>query len=216
MKKIDRIQLAEMIRERYQSSRKKEQTKILDEFVAITGLHRKSAVRLLSSSEMSEMLSSKPNSRQIYDDAVKETLIVLWEASDRICGKRLKAIIPVLLESLEGHQRLKLDATVRERVLSISAATIDRLLRSVRSPASPPKRKRPVYRTRAQVAVKTFADWSDSAPGHLGMDFVAHCGGSLTGPFIHSLVVTDVSSGWTEATALLMREQSIVVEGLDR
>ena len=44
---------------------------------------------------------------------------------------------------------------------------------------------------------------------------MAHCGGTFTGSFINPLVVTDGSSGWTEAIPLLAREQSLVVEGLE-
>ena len=71
--------------------------------------------------------------RRICDDAVKEALIVLWEASDRICGKRLKAVLPDLLGSHEKHEHLKLDIHVRELLLAVSAASIDRLLKNIRS-----------------------------------------------------------------------------------
>jgi hypothetical protein len=64
------------------------------------------------------------------------------------------------------------------------------------------------------VKVKTFADWQEQAPGETEMDFVVHCGGMAVGEKIHSLVQTDVFSGWTEAVPLLAREQSLVVEGL--
>ena len=65
------------------------------------------------------------------------------------------------------------------------------------------------------VPVRTFTDWNEPGPGYLEIDLVAHGGGIVTGAFIHSLVVTDVSSGWTEAVPLLAREQSLVVEGLE-
>ena len=52
-------------------------------------------------------------------------------------------------------------------------------------------------------------------PGYLEIDLVAHCGGTVTGSYISSLVVTDVCSGWTEAIPLLAREQSLVVVGLE-
>ena len=35
------------------------------------------------------------------------------------------------------------------------------------------------------------------------------------GSFIHSLVATDICTGWTEAVPLLAREQSLIVEGLE-
>jgi hypothetical protein len=214
MERRTRCELVGGLRERYRQSDKRAKTKILDEFVAITGHHRKYAVRLLNKSEAA-IDRSLPEARCVYGEAVKEALIVLWEASDRICGKRLKAILPLLLESMARHGQLKLEAAVRELLLAMSAATIDRLLRPIRTHAKPRNRRRPIRKTRNRISVRTFADWEEAAPGDLEIDFVAHCGGSLTGSFIHSLVVTDVCSGWTEATPLLMREQSLVVEGLE-
>ena len=76
-----------------------------------------------------------------YDAPVREALILLWEASDRICGKRLKSLIPILIGSMERHGHLRLDAPVRERLLTASAATINRLLTVVR--ARGPRRSTP-------------------------------------------------------------------------
>jgi hypothetical protein len=39
--------------------------------------------------------------KRIYDEAVRQALALLWEAADRICGKRLKALLPILIESME-------------------------------------------------------------------------------------------------------------------
>ena len=208
-----KLELAEVLRARYGISSKDAKTRILDEFVKTSGYHRKYALRLLGHPTISPDCIV-PSRRRVYDGAVKEALIVLWEASDRICGKRLKAILPELLKSLESHEHLKLDSNVRELLLVVSAASIDRLLRSIRSQAGGRTRRRTVGKIRSLVKVKTFGDWDDARPGSTEIDFVAHCGGTLTGSFIHSLVMTDVASGWTEATPLLVREQSLVVEGL--
>ena len=67
----------------------------------------------------------------------------------------------------------------------------------------------------SQIPVRTYNDWNWSSPGFLEIDLVAHCGGTLSGSFIHSLVATDICTGWTEAVPLLAREQSLVVEGLE-
>jgi len=208
-----KLDLAAVLRERYSASTRDAKSRILDEFVKTSGYHRKYALRLLSHQAISPACAV-PIRRRVYDDAVKEALVVLWEASDRICGKRLKAILPELLKSLESHNHLKLEPHVRALLLAVSAASIDRLLRSIRSQAGSRTRRRSVGKLRSQVKVKTFGDWEDAQPGSTEIDFVAHCGGTLTGSFIHSLVMTDVASGWTEATPLLVREQSLVVEGL--
>jgi hypothetical protein len=208
-----KLELAEVLRARYTISSKEAKSRILDEFVKTSGYHPKYALRLLGPQTISAAWAV-PSRRRIYDGAVKEALIVLWEASDRICGKRLKAILPELLKSLESHDHLKVDPNVRELLLVVSAASIDRLLQSIRSQAGHRTRRRSMRKIRSQVKVKTFGDWEDARPGSTEIDFVAHCGGTLTGSFIHSLVMTDVASGWTEATPLLVREQSLVVEGL--
>ena len=70
-----------------------------------------------------------------------------------------------------------------------------------------------------QIPVRTYSDWNQPPPGFLEIDLVeidlvAHCGGTLSGSFIHSLVATDICTGWTEAVPLLAREQSLVIEGL--
>jgi hypothetical protein len=70
---------------------------------------------------------------------VRQALIVLWEASDRICGKRLKPLLPVLLPALERHGHVSLDLTVRANLMAVSAATIDRMLSGVRASASMPR-----------------------------------------------------------------------------
>ena len=67
----------------------------------------------------------------------------------------------------------------------------------------------------SRVPVRTFMDWNEPGPGYLEIDLVAHGGGAVSGAYIHSLVATDISSGWTEAVPLLACEQSLVVEGLE-
>jgi hypothetical protein len=202
-----------VLRERYQLAMRGEKTRILDELAALAGCHRKHAIRLLGKSD--SMVPEPAGGRRVYGEAVKEALIVLWEAADRICGKRLKALLPSLIEAMERHGHLDLDETVRQRLLLISAATIDRQLAPIRSTARGRRKRRRATATSQRVPVRTFSDWHEPAPGFFEIDFVVHCGGSVAGCCIHSLVATDVCSGWTEAVPLLAREQSLVVEGLE-
>src|SRR5262249_23843794 len=153
--------------------------------------------------------------RRTYDEAVRQALIVLWEAADRICGKRLKAVLPGLVAALERHGHLDLDPGVRQRVLAVSAATIDRLLAAVRGATPGRKKRRAKNSSSKEIPVRTFADYGDAQPGLLEIDFVSHGGTSMQGVFLWSLVATEVCSGWTEAVALVAREQSLVVEGLE-
>lgn len=209
-----RRELLETLRQRYLQAPKMEKTKILDEFVAVAGCHRKHAIRLLTG-DCPTALPAPATARRIYDEAVRQALVVLWEAADRMCGKRLKAILPSLIASLERHGHLDLDPTVRQRLLSASAATIDRLLTSVRDAASGRKKRKRATKQSKQIPIRTFADWNEPPPGYLEIDFVSHGGSSMQGIFLWSLVATDVCSGWTEVVPLLAREQSLVVEGLE-
>src|SRR5438105_2055164 len=123
-----RQDLLHAIRERYRGGLRDEKRQILDEFVAVTGYHRKHAIRLLMHAKPCAAGASRPARLPVYDAAVREALIVLWEASDRICGKRLKPLLPMLVSALERHGHLTLESTVRARMLAASAATLDRLL----------------------------------------------------------------------------------------
>ncbi len=207
--------LVDSIRSRYYGARKKDKSRILDEFVAITGHQRKYALRLLAAIHDSTAATSVVLGRKVYASAVTEVLVTLWESSDRLCGKRLKAILPELLKSMESHGHMSLDEPLKALVLSASASTIDRVLRPVREKATGRTHVRPKKKIRAAIAVKTFSEWEDVAPGSLEADFVAHCGGNLSGAFIHSLAATDVASGWTECVPILIREQSLVVETME-
>ena len=102
-------ELLATIRDRYRASSKKDKGRILDEFIAVTGHHRKHGIRLLGqSSDDGEQQPAAKKGRRIYDEAVRQAVIVVWEAADRICGKRLKAALPHLVESMERHGHLDL------------------------------------------------------------------------------------------------------------
>jgi hypothetical protein len=118
---------------------------------------------------------------------------------------------------MERHGHLQLDRVVRSRLLDISAATIDRLLRPEREATGRMRRRGrgAGSAVRQSVPVRTFADWRDPPPGCFECDPVEHCGGVKEGGnFVHPLTVTDIHSGWTECAALTVREQSLVVEGI--
>jgi hypothetical protein len=209
-----RRELTAAIRQRYQAADRSSKKVILDEFIKVTSYHRKHAIRVLTKTAAASR--AEQATQRIFHSAVLEALIVLWEASDRICGKRLKALLPVLLESMERHGHIQLEENVREQVLKLSAATIDRKLRSVRQKASSGRRKKAGanHRVRKLVPVRTFADWGEVGPGYMEMDLVVHCGTRTVGSFVHTLVLTDVVSGWTECIALPVREQTLIVEAV--
>lgn len=145
-------------------------------------------------------------------------IILLWEASDPVCGKRLKALLPVLVGAMERHNRLKLDPAVRAGVLAMSAATIDRALGPARAKSGELRRSRSAAMpsVRRAIPVRTFTDWDDPAPGFVEADLVVHSGPSTRGSYVQTLVLTDVASGWTECAPLLVREQHLLTEILKK
>ncbi len=210
-----REELANAIRSRYRSATGKAKRRILEEFVAATGYHEKSAIRVLNSSPAAKPRQSRQRA-SVYDEAARAALIVMWEASDRVCGKRLKALLPILLPALERNGHLKLDEDIRPKILSMSASTIDRLLRVPRNATRSRKIRRVVPEPRRRIRMRTFADWNEPPPGSMEMDLVAHCGEVNRGSYVHSLVLTDIASGWTEAAPIVVREGTLVVETLER
>jgi len=196
---------------------------LVDELVVITGYHRKSVLRALNRRPISadgDGISGEPqrHHRCRYGPEVMEALVPLWEASDRLCGKRLQALLPLLLESLERHGHLALDPEVREKLLTISSATIDRLLAPVRkmSPGNgwrrPPRARSAVQR---RTPVRTFNGWGEvKEAGWLEIDLVAHCGKWMEGRFLWTLVVTDMATGWSECLPLLNRDGASVMAAL--
>lgn len=211
-----RQELLKTIRERYRAGTRDEKLRILDEFVAVTGYHRKHAIRLINAGSATSA-SARCSRLPLYDEAVREALVVLWEASDRVCGKRLKPLLPILVSALERHGHLKLASTVRARVLAASAATLDRLLASTRAAVSGQRtRRRAMPAVQRNVPVRTFADWQAPLPGDMEADLVSHGGESTAGSFVHTLTLTDVASGWTECVALVVRDGALVVAALEQ
>jgi hypothetical protein len=215
MSRATRAELANAVRERYRDAVGKTKRRILEEFIAATGYHEKSAIRVLNSFRMATVRQRRRRPA-LYDEAARAAIIVLWEASDRVCGKRLRALLPILIPALERNGHLKLDEEIRPKVLSMSASTIDRLLRVPRSATRTRPISRVVPEPRRRIKMRTFADWKEPAPGSMEMDLVAHCGEVNRGSYVHSLVVTDIASGWTEAAPIVVREGSLVVETLER
>jgi len=181
----------------------------------LTGYHHKSAIRALNAEPIAKRRQTRVRP-SLYDEAARAALIVLWEASDRVCGKRLRALLPILLPALERNGHLHLREPLRQKILAMSASTIDRLLRVPRVATRLKKARRAVPALRRRVPVRTFADWNEPTPGSMEMDCVAHCGDANCGSYVNSLVLTDIASGWTESAPLVVRESGLLVETLDR
>ncbi len=204
-----RTELLEAVSTRYGGATRSERTRILDEFAAVTGYHRKHAIRLLpgwgdrKESKPHTDKSGRSGSRHCrYGPEVRDALIQLWEVVDRVCSKRLQPMIAVLLPAVERPGRVTLDEATRAKLLEVSAATIDRLLAGVRLVAGSGRRRPAGFGSavRRSVPIRTFNDWGNPAPGWVEVDFVAHGGTTVSGAFVQTMVLTDVATGGRSAS----------------
>ena len=192
---------AAAVRQRYLAAGKKEKGRILDEFCETTGMHRKAAIRLLTGRSRAGRVGRGKKGRPTrYGPELMEPLKHIWEASDRLSGKLLAAVMGDLVTSLERHDELRLTPEVREALCSMSAATIDRRLRSGRRTWSRQPRRQAARSTglKAQIPIRTWSEWQDVSPGSAQADLVLHCGESTEGFFLTTLSMVDVATGWTE------------------
>ena len=151
----------------------------------------------------------------IYDEAVKKALITTWNVVNQICAKRLVPFLPELVSVLERHGHLSLPTDVKTRLLSISISTADRLIKGERlQQGKGMSTTKPGALLKKQIQVRTFADWDDVTPGFMEGDLVAHCGETVSGSFLNTLVLTDIVSGWTECLPLLCKSAANVISGI--
>lgn len=211
---VTRAELVTAIGGRYRVSSREERGRILDEFVELTGYHRKHAIRILSREPVPP--AERYGRRVIYGPEVRDGLLALWNLSDRLCSKRLKEMIPLLLPAAVAHGVIADRADLRHLILKVSPATIDRLISEARVRAQNGRRRKTGMSSaiRREVPIRTFNDWNDPQPGFVEADFVAHGGASTAGSFIQTLVLTDIATGWTECVPVITRSAALVIEAI--
>jgi hypothetical protein len=187
------------VRGRYLKAMKKEKGRILDEFVQVSGYHRKAAIRLLHRNGSPER-GRRRGRQRCYGSEVVDVLHQIWEASDRLCSKRLKPFLGELARVMRQHGQLHFNAAVEAQLCQMSPATIDRLLRPCRRLGGRHRfsTTKPGSLLKSSIPIRTFADWQEAGPGFLEVDLVAHCGESTEGFYLNTLCAVDVATGWSE------------------
>ncbi len=206
------------LRERYQKARKKQRGRILDEFTATTGYHRKHAIALLRGKRQHHDPKApiRHPRQRIYTDEDKRAIFWLAELFDQIGSKRLRRAMDVELKKLRQQHHLHVSRACFHRLQAISPSTMDRLRRADRRP--PGYRHggtKPGTLLKSKIKVRTFADWDDKRPGFEEIDLVQHDGGNSRGFFACTLNVTDVCTGWTEMRAVPNKAQKHVFAALE-
>lgn len=231
----ERRNVVDATAKRYQSSTKKDRGRILDEFTKVSHYGRKYAAWLLTNWKRRRVLTiggvrtvyvfglknarkgrTPPKRPRTYGTDVQRVLIQLWALSGGLCGKRLAPFIRQTLPVLQRFEEITLRADQRAKLLAVSPATIDRLLVGERKRYRIKGRHttRPGSLLKHQIPIRTFADWDDARPGFVEIDLVAHDGGIPGAEVIHSLTLTDVATGWTEARAIKTKARRWVLEAL--
>ena len=216
------------LQDRYQKSSKKEKIVMLNEFIKIAGYNRSYAARILRKKKVLGYLTiddrrikytlsgKKKKKKKHYDQDVLLALNQLWEEADSICSKRLAPFLAELIEVLEKHGEITLTREVKEKLLTISPATIDRLLAPIRKKQQIKGKSttRPGSLLKKSIPIRTFSEWDNKRPGFFEVDLVSHDGGNLRGDVNQSVNFTDIATGWMEMIAVKNKAQRWVFAGI--
>jgi len=197
--------IAEELRRRYLESDKPHKSKILDEFCKTCNYHRKYAIRLMNKKKhRKKQIRKQRGAPNQYDDPqILDFLILLRKELNLACSKRLKSAIALWLPFYEDYKKIILKADVKEKLLKISAASIDRLLKKHRLPTG----KLGLCTTKPGTILKKHIpvltnQWDERRPGYLEADTVAHCGTCVAGSYVHTVNMVDIATGWHEQRAV--------------
>lgn len=201
----------------WQARRKSERSRLLDEMQEITGLHRKSLVRLIKGE-----LVRKPRRNQrgrTYGSEVEAAIGTIAKSLDYPCAERLKPNLVWMANHLEAHSELCLTSEIRQQLASISVSSLRRRLpaseRAIQRMAHRKGPPRPSFAQKQSIPIRRI-DWNERHPGHFEVDLVHHCGLSADGQYVHSLQLLDVTTGWSECVAILGRSYLVMQDGFER
>jgi len=205
-------------RERYLAAPRAEKGALLNEVVAVTGLHRKAAIRLLRRLPRAPTARSRAGRPPVYGAAVARASEVLWEATGGIGPQRLHPFVPELLDRLARDGELQLAPEVDQLVRRVSPATLGRLLAPAR--ATRPRRGATTTHVgtwlRHEIPIRTFTEWDDAGPGFFEVDLVAHCGSSTKDFSLCTLCAVDIATAWVELEAIWGKGHERVGGGVHR
>jgi len=211
------LEYLQAVRGRYLKALKADKKKVLDEFVRVTGYHRKSAIRALNRPFKIKRIEKRGRPKK-YQSAVAIELKYLWEITDHLCSKRLHPFLPELLNVLKRSGSHIISQEIEADLRALSPATIDRLLRTCHQKEGRGRfsTTRPGTLLKNSIPIRTFADWVEDSPGFFETDTVAHCGDSVEGFYLCTLSAVDVATGWIECIGTWGKGQVRIQSGIHR
>ena len=212
----ERRKYVNRMRARYEAGDRQERGLLLDEMEQVTGMHRKSLIRLLGTADLLRKPRAKERDRE-YGPEVDDAVRVISESLDYICAERLKPALPEMASHLGKLGEMHASPELIAQLKRVSIATVGRILRRVgqdsyRLPRKGPGRTNQVARDIPMGRLP----WDITEPGHFEVDLVHHCGPSTQGEYIHTLQMVDVTTGWSERVAVLGRSQREMETGFKR
>ena len=213
----ERRKYLNMMAIRYGPAGRGERGGLLTEMAAVTGLHRKSLVRLLGAPSLEPAPQRPRYRRRTYGTEVAAVVRVVWESLDYLCAERLTPALLGTAQQLAQWEELVLTEAVEAQLATISRATVQRLLQRFQldTPKLPRRKPQPPNRLLREVPMERLP-WSTTAPGSFETDLVHHCGPLAEGAYLHTLQLVDVATGWSERVAVQGRTQAAMVDGFRR
>ena len=213
----ERRKYLRLLAPRYARAARNERGALLTEMAAVTGLHRKSLLRLLHGPSLDRAPKRTRLRRRRYGAAVAEVVRVVWESLDYVCAERLTPALLPTAQQLAQWEELVLTDEVAAHLASISRATVQRLLQRFQRdrPRLPRRQPQPPNRLLRQTPMERLP-WDTQTPGAFETDLVHHCGPITAGEYVHTLQLVDIATGWSERVAVLGRSQAAMVAGFRR
>ena len=207
MSQPTRSEVLRKLRRRYESAGQEHKRKLLDQAQELLGYHRKAAIRALRTPAVvrgPRIITGRP--QEYAPGVLLPWLRPIWAATDYACGRRLVAMLPEWIPAYEQHEK-RLPAEAREKLLSASGRTLDRLLAPLRGQSGRRSLTRPGTLLRQQIPIRGSV-WDEGHPGWLEVDTVALCGGSVAGEFVWMVDGVDYATAWVEVRAMWGRGQA--------
>ncbi len=209
----ERYKYLRRMQRRYRKAGRKERGVLLDEMEAVTGLHRKSLVRLMRG-EIRRQKRRRERGK-VYGGEVKRVIGEVARSLNYPGAERLQSRLLWTARHLARHGEVVLTGEVEGLLARISVSTLHRMLREI--PRDQPRPRAAVPRVRSQVAREVpiaRIPWDVGEVGHLEVDLVHHCGASASGEYLHTLQVLDVHTGWSERVGGLGRSYLVISHGM--
>jgi len=214
MKRLEKRCFIDGLRPRYRRVCKGKKGEILDMVQESLGVSRRQARRLLepraNGRPKTPLRAGRPGKYQ--DAEFKRVLKELWRTMRYMCSRHMKSAIPEWLPSIEQGRGNEFPEHIKERLISISPATIDRILKPYKGLKGKSLTRSGSFRDEIPIQENV---WNIEIPGFFEADTVAHCGGSTRGEYINTLMMADIATIWTEARAVFGKGSTQMVYSIE-